>query len=166
MATETPARGETMRVSTIELFFDLVFVFTITQVTHLVAHVATVWELGRALLVLTLIWWMFSAYAWLTNSTRPGHFMPKTLRWDADAAGNVLPICQRRLLTNRNERSDESIKSQRRSSRERRRESGVLAHAFEVGSAERALARRAIGHDRAGADRSATLDRVNLATCG
>ena len=75
MATETPARGETMRVSTIELFFDLVFVFTITQVTHLVAHVATVWDLGRALLVLTLIWWMFSAYAWLTNSTRPGHVM-------------------------------------------------------------------------------------------
>ena len=33
------------------------------------------WELWRAFLVLTLIWWMFAAYAWLTNSTRPGIFM-------------------------------------------------------------------------------------------
>ncbi|HZF26806.1 MAG TPA: low temperature requirement protein A [Steroidobacteraceae bacterium] len=64
--------SETTRVSTIELFFDLVFVFTITQVTHLVAHVGSMWELWRALLVLALIWWMFAAYAWLTNSTRPG----------------------------------------------------------------------------------------------
>jgi low temperature requirement protein LtrA len=75
MTPDTASRSESVRVSTIELFFDLVFVFTITQVTHLVAHVANVWELGRAFLVLALIWWMFSAYAWLTNSTRPGHFI-------------------------------------------------------------------------------------------
>jgi low temperature requirement protein LtrA len=75
MTSDTATRAEIMRVSTIELFFDLVFVFTITRVTHLVAHVATIWELGRGLLVLTLIWWMFSGYAWLTNSTRPGKFI-------------------------------------------------------------------------------------------
>jgi low temperature requirement protein LtrA len=73
--SDAAPRTETMRVSTLELFFDLVFVFTITQVTHLVAHVANIWELGRAFLVLTLIWWMFAGYAWLTNSTRPGPFM-------------------------------------------------------------------------------------------
>ena len=72
--SEAPG-GEAMRVSTLELFFDLVFVFTITQITHLVAHVESMWELWRAFLVLTLIWWMFAAYAWLTNSTRPGIFM-------------------------------------------------------------------------------------------
>jgi low temperature requirement protein LtrA len=33
------------------------------------------WELWRAFLVLALIWWMFAAYAWLANSTRPGIFM-------------------------------------------------------------------------------------------
>src|SRR5262245_42930505 len=75
MTTDPTPRDEVVRVSTIELFFDLVFVFTITRVTHLVAHVENVWELGRAFLVLTLIWWMFSAYAWLTNSTRPGKFI-------------------------------------------------------------------------------------------
>src|SRR5262245_45910553 len=73
--SDAARRTETMRVSTLELFFDLVFVFTITQVTHLVAHVANIWELGRAFLVLTLIWWMFAGYAWLTNSARPGTFM-------------------------------------------------------------------------------------------
>ena len=75
MTADTATRTEAMRVSTIELFFDLVFVFTITQVTHLIGHVPTVWELGHAFLVLTLIWWMFSGYAWLTNSTRPGKFL-------------------------------------------------------------------------------------------
>jgi low temperature requirement protein LtrA len=75
MTANAETRAEAMRVSTIELFFDLVFVFTITQVTHLIEHVPTVWELGHAFLVLTLIWWMFSAYAWLTNSTRPGQFI-------------------------------------------------------------------------------------------
>src|SRR4029079_6618860 len=75
MTADSATRTEAMRVSTIELFFDLVFVFTITQVTHLIGHVPRVWELGHAFLVLTLIWWMFSAYAWLTNSTRPGTFM-------------------------------------------------------------------------------------------
>jgi low temperature requirement protein LtrA len=57
-----------MRVSTLELFFDLVFVFTITQVTHLVtdAHGAT--DLLRAFLVLAVTWWMYDGYAWLTNN--------------------------------------------------------------------------------------------------
>src|SRR5262245_41519548 len=49
MTANAETRTEAMRVSTIELFFDLVFVFTITQVTHLVEHVPTVWELGLVL---------------------------------------------------------------------------------------------------------------------
>ena len=75
MTANAEPRPEAMRVSTIELFFDLVFVFTITQVTRLVEDVTSIDELGHAFLVLTLIWWMFSAYAWLTNSCRPGPFM-------------------------------------------------------------------------------------------
>jgi low temperature requirement protein LtrA len=56
------------RVSTLELFFDLVFVFTITQVTHLVAHAHDALDLVRAFLVLAVTWWMYSGYAWLTNN--------------------------------------------------------------------------------------------------
>ena len=62
------AREDGARVSTLELFFDLVFVFTITQLTAgLVQHLT--WEgFGRVVLMLGLIWWMYGGYAWLTNA--------------------------------------------------------------------------------------------------
>src|SRR5258706_14524692 len=57
-------------VSSIELFFDLVFVFVITQVTRLVEHVHGSKDFLRALLVLVPIWWMYSGYVWLTSNVR------------------------------------------------------------------------------------------------
>ena len=57
-------------VSSIELFFDLVFVFVITQVTQLVEHAHGAMDFLRALLVLVPIWWMYAGYAWLTNNVR------------------------------------------------------------------------------------------------
>jgi low temperature requirement protein LtrA len=55
------------RVAPLELFFDLVFVFAVTQVTVLMSHHPT-WEgLGQGLLVLMALWWCWGAYAWLTN---------------------------------------------------------------------------------------------------
>ncbi len=78
-SSDATAPAAAMRVSTLELFFDLVFVFAVTQITHLVAHVHNAWELGRAFLVLMLVWWMFAGYAWLTNSTQPGHFLRSTM---------------------------------------------------------------------------------------
>lgn len=68
MHNQTAESQESMRVSTIELFFDLVFVFTITQVTHLVEHAHSLLDFLLALLVLMLIWWMYAGYAWLTNA--------------------------------------------------------------------------------------------------
>jgi low temperature requirement protein LtrA len=59
---------ETPRVTTLELFFDLVFVFTVTQVTGLVAHAHGAADFLRALLVLAVTWWMYGGYAWLTNN--------------------------------------------------------------------------------------------------
>lgn len=59
------------RVSTIELFFDLVFVFTITQLTSLLAKDPTVLGLVRTILVLGNVWWMYAGYAWLTNAVPP-----------------------------------------------------------------------------------------------
>ena len=56
-----------VRVSTIELFFDLVFVYTITQLAHLIDHAHGVTDFLRALTVLVLIWWIYAGYAWLTN---------------------------------------------------------------------------------------------------
>jgi low temperature requirement protein LtrA len=55
------------RVAPLELFFDLVFVFALTQVTELMSENPT-WEgLGQGMLVMTALWWAWGAYAWLTN---------------------------------------------------------------------------------------------------
>jgi low temperature requirement protein LtrA len=62
---------ETARVSTLELFFDLVFVFTITQLTTAVANRPTPAGLLAVLLMLGVIWWMYAGYAWLTNAVPP-----------------------------------------------------------------------------------------------
>jgi low temperature requirement protein LtrA len=62
--------GPQPRVTTIELFFDLVFAFTLTQLTALLADEASLAALAQVLLIFTLIWWMYAGYAWLTN-TRP-----------------------------------------------------------------------------------------------
>ena len=65
-----PPNEESAGVSSIELFFDLVFVFVITQVTQLVEHAHGAMDFLRALLVLVPIWWMYAGYAWLTNNVR------------------------------------------------------------------------------------------------
>jgi low temperature requirement protein LtrA len=56
------------RVSTIELFFDLVFVFAFTQITGAVTEDPTAQGLLRAVLVFAVLWWAWGAYAWLTNT--------------------------------------------------------------------------------------------------
>ncbi|MGA8219248.1 MAG: low temperature requirement protein A [Solirubrobacterales bacterium] len=59
------------RVSSIELFFDLVFVFTITQLTAVLASKPDGESLAQIVLMLTAIWWMYAAFAWLTNAVPP-----------------------------------------------------------------------------------------------
>jgi low temperature requirement protein LtrA len=63
--------GSEVRVSTIELFFDLVFVFAITQLTSLLAGDPTMAGLGRAVLIFGNLWWIYGGYAWLTNAVPP-----------------------------------------------------------------------------------------------
>jgi low temperature requirement protein LtrA len=63
--------NEELRVSTLELFFDLVFVFTITQLTAVLVHHPTGKALAQVVLMLTAIWWMYGAFAWLTNAVPP-----------------------------------------------------------------------------------------------
>ena len=72
--TAEPVAAEaapTIRVSTLELFLDLVFVFTVTQLTARLSDGLTVPGLLRVMLMLGLIWWMYDGYAWLTNTVAP-----------------------------------------------------------------------------------------------
>ncbi len=71
MADAAAVPREEYRVSTLELFFDLVFVFTLTQLSALLAHDPSPAGVLRVLLVFVLVWWMYAAYAWLTNATPP-----------------------------------------------------------------------------------------------
>ncbi len=61
------ANAEEKRVAPLELFFDLVFVFAITQVTGLMSADPSWTALGRGMLILAALWWAWAAYAWLTN---------------------------------------------------------------------------------------------------
>jgi low temperature requirement protein LtrA len=61
---------EDASVTPLELFFDLVFVFGLTQVTALIAADPTGQGLLRGLLVLGLLWWSWVGYAWLGNVVR------------------------------------------------------------------------------------------------
>jgi low temperature requirement protein LtrA len=63
--------GEEQRATVLELFYDLVFVFAITQVSHtLIEHLT--WEgVGQALLVLLVVWWAWNYTTWVTNELDP-----------------------------------------------------------------------------------------------
>src|SRR5262249_54025320 len=60
------------RITPLELFFDLVFVFAFTQVTTVFLHDETWSGLGHGLLILGVLWWAWASYAWLTNTVDAG----------------------------------------------------------------------------------------------
>ncbi|MDO6966784.1 low temperature requirement protein A [Rhizobium alvei] len=80
--SEQQEKQSAFRAQTIELFFDLVFVFTITQITHLVEHAHSAIDYVHAFGVLMLVWWMYDGYIWLTNHAHT----PKSLRFVLVAA--------------------------------------------------------------------------------
>ena len=65
--TRVVPTGETHGVTTLELFFDLVFVFAITQVTAFMADDIGWRSALRGLVLLALLWFAWSSYAWLGN---------------------------------------------------------------------------------------------------
>ena len=74
----TPAMGRPRLVrapagegaTTFELFFDLVYVFAVTQVTALVVHDHGVTGVVRGLVLLAMLWWTWCAFTWLGNEVR------------------------------------------------------------------------------------------------
>jgi low temperature requirement protein LtrA len=60
-----------IRVTTLELFFDLIFAFTLTQLAVVLTKHVLWLDVLRVLLIFGLLWWMYGGYAWLTNSRAP-----------------------------------------------------------------------------------------------
>jgi low temperature requirement protein LtrA len=63
--------GEEQGATTLELFYDLVFVFAITQVSHLLLEHLTWAGAGQALIVLLAVWWSWNYTTWVTNELDP-----------------------------------------------------------------------------------------------
>jgi low temperature requirement protein LtrA len=82
-------QGEPRRTAPVELLWDLVFVFAVTQVTTLLRSDLTWAGFGRSMLVLALMWWAWSAYVWVTNAQDPDG---PVLRASLLAAGGVIFI--------------------------------------------------------------------------
>ncbi|MGQ5259872.1 low temperature requirement protein A [Micromonospora sp. ZYX-F-536] len=64
---------EKTRVTTAEIFFDLVFVFAFIQVTTLMTAEDSPFGIVHGLLVLTMMWWSWSLFAWLGNRVRANY---------------------------------------------------------------------------------------------
>jgi low temperature requirement protein LtrA len=63
--------GEEQRATTLELFYDLVFVFAVTQVSHLLLDDLSWRGSGEAALVLLVVWWAWNYTTWVTNELDP-----------------------------------------------------------------------------------------------
>jgi len=86
------ASGEDARVTHLELFFDLVFVLALTQVTAYMADHLTVEGVVRGMLIVALLWWSWVGYAWLGNVVRADEGVVRTVMFAAMAAMFVVAL--------------------------------------------------------------------------
>src|SRR5256885_4175103 len=68
-----------LRVSSLELFFDLGFVFTVTQLTSLLKGNVSIEAVIQVVLIFFVLFWMYGGYAWLTNQVPPTSTLPRLL---------------------------------------------------------------------------------------
>ena len=84
---------EDARVTPIELFFDLVFVFSLTQVTALMSHNLTGRGIVQGMLVLCLLWWCWVGFAWIGNVLRADEGIGRVAMFGSMGAMFVLALC-------------------------------------------------------------------------
>ena len=89
----TAVLRDTERVTSLELFFDLVFVLALTQCTALMAAEPTWTGLGKGILVLGVLWWAWVGYAWLTSVVNPEEGGVRLAMFAATAAFLVAALC-------------------------------------------------------------------------
>lgn len=79
-------------VTFVELFFDLVFVFAITQITAYTAHHLTLDGVARAILLFWLIWWAWTQFTWTLNPADADHRSVRLLTLVATAVALAMAI--------------------------------------------------------------------------
>jgi low temperature requirement protein LtrA len=89
---EETAAEEERKTSYLELFFDLVFVFAFTQVTALILEDTSAQGFVRAALVLAMVWWAWSSYAWMTNAIDVENAVTRLIIFAAMAAGFFMAL--------------------------------------------------------------------------
>lgn len=82
--------GHEHRVTFVELFFDLVFVFAVTQLAHALLHHLTLLGVAQAVVILIAIWWAWVNAAWITNWVDPAKPAVRLLLFGLMGAGLVL----------------------------------------------------------------------------
>jgi len=82
--------GEEARVGFAELFFDLVFVFAVTQLSHFLLHHFTPLGAVETVLLLIAVWWVWIYTSWVTNWLDPGKTAVRLMLFVLMIAGLVL----------------------------------------------------------------------------
>lgn len=77
-------------VTFVELFFDLVFVFAVTQITALTAHHLDVPGVARSVLLFWLIWWAWTQFTWTLSPADTEHTIVRVLTLAATSAAFVM----------------------------------------------------------------------------
>lgn len=78
------------RVTYVELFFDLVFVFAVTQLSHAVLAHPTAEGVLHAAMLLAAVWWAWVCTSWITNWLDPERVPVRLMMFLLMAAGLVL----------------------------------------------------------------------------
>jgi low temperature requirement protein LtrA len=84
--------GEAARVDFVELFFDLVFVFAVTQISHSLLANLTWQGAVEALIVLFATWWVWIYTAWATNWLDPTRPLVRLMLFIMMLAGLIFSI--------------------------------------------------------------------------
>ena len=89
----TTIRGtEEQGATFVELFFDLVFVFAVTQVTAVLAHDLTGAGLTRAMILFWLVWWAWTQYTWSLNEADTEHVSIRFITLVATAVAFLMAV--------------------------------------------------------------------------
>ena len=90
MVTRRLHAPEDQGVTFVELFFDLVFVFAVTEVTKLTAGDLTLAGVARSTLLFWLIWWAWTQFTWTLNPADTSHTLVRALTLAATATAFVM----------------------------------------------------------------------------